>query len=195
MKTSLLIRSILVTSVVLSAADLVHAQDASKPDQNQKKASAPLLKPASQPHKVWTEDDLGTIRSRGNITMAAAQTPAIPAAADATPAPAAPAKTSAPARPVGKPALSNPKTAAQADDMIAWEQRDIDSQQEYIDRLQTEIEQAPPDQKERLQKTLTAHQKSLADTRQEQQALIAQGKLLQKKSAGDTSAASSQSQQ
>jgi hypothetical protein len=119
----------------------------------------------------------------------------MPATADANQSAAAPAKTSAPAKPVGKPALSNPKTAEDAEGMIAWEQRDIDSQQEYIDRLQTEIEQAPPDQRERLQQTLAEHQKSLADTRQEQQGLIAQKKLLLKKPAGDTSAASSQSPQ
>jgi hypothetical protein len=79
--------------------------------------------------------------------------------------------------------------------MIAWEQRDIDSQQEFVDRLQTQLEQAPPDQKEHLQKSLAEHQQSLADTRQEQAALIAQKKLLQKKAAGETSAASSQSPQ
>jgi len=190
MKTSLLIRSILLTSVVLSAAGLVHAQDASKPDKKQ--ASAAQQKPASKPHKVWTEDDLGTIRSRGDITVAAAQTPTIPVTADANQPAAAPAKTSAPAKPVGKPALSNPKTAGEADDMIAWEQRDIDSQQEFVDRLQTQIEQAPPDQKERLEKSLTERRQYLADTRQEQQQLIAQKKLLQKKPANDTSAASSQ---
>jgi len=190
MKTSLLIRSILATSVVLSAAGLVHAQDASKPDKKQ--ASAAQLKPASKPHKVWTEDDLGTIRSRGDITVAAAQTPTIPVTADASQPAAAPTKTSAPAKPVGKPALSNPKTAGEADDMIAWEQRDIDSQQEFVDRLQTQVEQAPPDQKERLEKSLTERRQYLADTRQEQQQLIAQKKLLQKKPANDTSAASSQ---
>jgi hypothetical protein len=193
MKTGLLIRSLSLTSMALSAAGLIHAQDASKPDQKQ--ATAQQVKPASKPHKVWTDDDLGAIRSRGDITVAAAQTPAIPATADESHSPAAPVKTSGPAQPVGKAALSNPKTAGEADDMIAWEQRDIDSQQEFIDRLQTEIEQAPPDQRERLEKSLTERRQYLADTRQEQQQLIAQKKLLQKKSAGETSAATSQSPQ
>jgi hypothetical protein len=188
MKTSSLIRLLLLTSVVVSAAGLVQAQDASKADKKQ--ASAPQPRPASRTRKVWTDDDLGVIRSRGDITVAAAQTPTIPETDDASHPAAAPIKTSASARPVGKTALSNPKTAGEADDMISWEQRDIDSQQEFIDRLQTEIEQAAPDQRERLQKSLTEHQQSLADTRQEQQALIAQKKLLQKKSSGDSSASS-----
>jgi hypothetical protein len=193
MKNSSLIRTVLVSSAILSAAGLVRAQDASKP--NQKQTSAPQLKPAPKPHKVWTEDDLGTIRSRGDITVAAAQTPTIPATADASPSPTAPAKTPGSTKPVGKAALSNPKTAEDAEGMIAWEQRDIDSQQEFVDRLQTELEQAPPDQREHLQKTLAEHRQSLADTRQEQQALIAQKKLLEKKPASETSAASSQSPQ
>jgi hypothetical protein len=192
MKASLLIRSMLFTNLVLSAAGLIHAQDASKPDQKQ--VSARQVKPSSKPHKVWTDDDLGAMRGRGDITVAAAQNPTMPATADASQPAAAPAKTSASAKPVGKAALSNPKTAGEADDMIAWEQRDIDSQQEFVDRLQTEIEQAPPDQRERMQKTLAEHQQSLADTRREQQDLIAQKKTLQKKS-GENSVTATQSPQ
>jgi hypothetical protein len=116
--------------------------------------------------------------------------------ADSTPAATAESK-----KPEGKSAfktgpdaLAHPKTADDADRMIAWEQRDIDSQQEYVDHLQEEMDHAPADQKEQLQKTLTDRQRTLADTRREQQQLIADKKLLQKKSSGEASA-SSQSQQ
>jgi hypothetical protein len=183
----------LLAVALFCGASLTCAQEAANPP----KPGTPQ-KQSVKSHKVWTDDDLGTIRSRGNVTVAAAQTLAIPTAADASqaPAPAASEKPSAaPARPTGKAALSNPKTPAEADGMIAWEQRDIDSQQEFVDRLQTQLEQAPPDQREHLQKSLAEHQQSLADTRQEQAALIAQKKLLQKKAAGETSAASSQSPQ
>jgi len=194
MRNVLLVRSMFLVGAAFASAGLIYGQDAAK-EIGQSASSTHQQRTPSKPHKVWTDDDLGAIRSRGDITVAAAQNPTLPATDDASQPAAASAKTSASAKPVGKAALSNPKTAGEADDMIAWEQRDIDSQQEFIDRLQTEIEQAPADQRERLQKTLTEHQHALADTRQEQQALLAQKKLLQKKSAGDTSAASSQSPQ
>jgi len=194
MRNVLALRSMILLSAAFVSADLIYGQDAAK-QTGQSTSSANQQKAAAKPHKVWTDDDLGTIRSRGGITVAAAQNPTIPATADASPSPAAPAKTSGSTKPVGKAALSNPKTAEDAEGMIAWEQRDIDSQQEFVDRLQTELEQAPPDQREHLQKTLAEHRQSLADTRQEQQALIAQKKLLEKKPASETSAASSQSPQ
>jgi hypothetical protein len=77
--------------------------------------------------------------------------------------------------------------------MIAWEQRDIDAQQEYVDRLQTELEQAPPEQREHLQGVIAERQKIIADTRGEQQQLMAQKKALEKKSApNDNVAAATQ---
>jgi hypothetical protein len=192
MRNALLVRSMFLVSAAFLSASLSCAQDAATQSGA---SSAHQQKTRSKPHKVWTDDDLGSMRSRGDITVAAAQNPIMPKAEGDNP-PAAPAKTtSAAGQPKGKAALSNPKTADEADNMIAWEQRDIDSQQEFVDRLQTEIEQAPPDQKERLQKSLAEHQKDLADTRQEQQGLIAQKKMLQKKSADQTSTASSQSPQ
>jgi hypothetical protein len=190
MRNVLLLRSMFLVGAAVVSAGLAYGQGAAKQSE-QSTSSARLQKTASKPHKVWTDDDLGAIRSRGDITVAATQNPTIPTTDD-NHAAAAPAKTPAAAQPKGKAALSNPKTTEEADGMIAWEQRDIDSQQEFVDRLQAELEQAPPDQKERLQKSLAERQQYLADTRQEQQALIAQKKLLQKKSAGETSAASSQ---
>jgi hypothetical protein len=117
----------------------------------------------------------------------------MPVAAGSEPAPAE--KPAAVQHPVGKAALSNPKTPAEADGMIAWEQRDIDSQQEFVDRLQAELEQAPADQRERLQKSLAERQQYLADTRQEQQGLIAQKKALQKKNGDGVSSAAASSPQ
>jgi len=193
MKKGLLLRSTILTSATLFAASLTYAQDAPK-QSGQSASSARQQKAASKPRKVWTDDDLGSIRRRGDITVAAAQNPAMPVSADAAAAPAPAAKTSAAAQPAGKPALSNPKTAEEADSMIAWEQRDIDSQQEYVDRVQEQLDQAPPGQKEHFQKILAERQQILADTRREQQQLTAQKKSLQKKSAGGSSVASAQPQ-
>jgi len=182
-----------VIAVAAAAATGVnHAQDATKA-AGQKSSSAAQQKTTSKHRKVWTDDDLGLLRREGSITVAAAQTPTIPANPDAAPAPA-PKQTQAgkPSVPGKAAALSNPKTVDEADGMIAWEQRDIDSQQQYVDGVQAELDQAPPDQKGRLQKVLAERQQTLADTRREQQELIAQKKLLQKKSSADTSVATRQ---
>jgi hypothetical protein len=185
MENGLLLRSTILVGAVLLTAGLSSAQDATK---------QPGQKAPSKPHKVWTDDDLGSIRRRGDVTVAAAQNPTIPASAEAAPAPTPAATWSSTAKATGKPALSNPKTAEEADGMIAWEQRDIDSQQEYVDQVREQLEQAPADQKEHFQKILADRQRILADVRREQQQLIAQKKQLQKKS-GDSSVASSQSPQ
>ncbi len=195
MKKGLLLRSTILTSATLFAASLTYAQDAPK-QSGQSASSARQQKAASKPRKVWTDDDLGSIRRRGDITVAAAQNPQMPVSADAAAAPAAApaAKTSAASQPAGKAALSNPKTAEEADGMIAWEQRDINSQQEYVDRVQEQLDRAPADQKEHFQKILAERQQILADTRREQQQLIAQKKTLQKKSESGSSVASAQPQ-
>jgi len=79
--------------------------------------------------------------------------------------------------------------------MIAWEQRDIDAQQQYVDRVQEQVDQAPADQKEHFQKMLAERQKILADVRREQQQLIADRKALEKKKASQGNLAASQSPQ
>jgi len=192
MKKGLLFRVAVISVAAAAATGVNYAQDAAKP-AGQKSSSAAQRKTASKPHRVWTEDDLGSLRREGSISVAAAYTPTIPASPDAAPAPA-PKQTQAskPSAPGKAAALSNPKTVDEADGMIAWEQRDIDSQQQYVDGVQTELDQAPPDQKGRLQKVLAERQQTLADTRREQQDLIAQKKLLQRKSSADTSVAARQ---
>jgi dipeptidyl aminopeptidase/acylaminoacyl peptidase len=181
MRNGSLLRSTILAGAVLLTAGLTNAQDATR---------QPGQKAPSKPHKVWTEDDLGSIRRRGDVTVAAAQNATIPASAEAAPAPTPAATSSSTAQATGKKALSNPKTAEEADSMIAWEQRDINSQQEYVDRVQEQLDQAPADQKEHFQKLLAERQQILADVRREQQQLIAQKKQLQKKS-GDSSVAAS----
>ena len=177
--------------VVLLTCSLSNAQDAAK--QSGQGASSARQQKAAR--KVWTDDDMGSVRRRGDVNVAAAQNPTVPAGGEAAPAPT-PAATSSStahagtAEATGKKALSNPKTAEEADNMIAWEQRDIDSQQQYVDQVQQQLDQAPADQKAHLQKILAERQQILADVRREQQDLIGQKKALQKKS-GDTSVAAS----
>jgi len=190
MKNTSLVRAMLLAGAVLGSAALACGQDTS--GQADQKNAARQQRAASKPHKVWTDDDLGTLHRSPGVTVAQAhpesEMPKAQGGPDSAPAADAKKPASKSALKTGPDALAHPKTTDDAEKMIAWEQRDIDAQQEFVDRMQDQIEHAPADQKEHLQKVLTERQQTLADTRREQQQLIADKKLLQKKSSGDASA-------
>lgn len=190
MKNRSLVRYMVVISAVLGGAALVCGQDTS--GQVAQKNAARQQKAASKPHKVWTDDDLGSMHRSPGITVAQAhpesEMPKVQGAPDSAPATDAKKPEGKPALKTGADVLAHPKTIDDAEKMIAWEQRDIDSQQEYVDRVQEQLDQAPADQKEHLQKMLTERQQILADVRREQQQLMAEKKLLGKKSSGESSA-------
>ena len=155
------------------------AQDA----QDAKSAQAPA-KDSSAPkkHKVWTDDEVSTLRTPEDNYIEQKQ--AAEAAATAAAAAAALQAKSTPKseKHVGAaPALSNPKSPEDADRMIAWENRDVDAQQELIDKERTQVEQASPETREALEKDLTKHIKMLEDTKKERDALVTQKKELEKK--------------
>ena len=150
------------------------AQDA-KPSQAPAKDSS-----APKKHKVWTDDEVSTLRTPEDnyIEQKQAAEAAAAAAAAAQQAKSTPKSE----KHVGAaPALSNPKSPEDADRMIAWENRDVDAQQELIDKVRTQVEQASPETREALEKDLTKHIKMLEDTKKERDALVAQKKELQKK--------------
>ena len=190
MKNTSLVRAMLLVSAVLGSATMVCGQDTS--GQADQKNAARQQKAASKPHKVWTDDDLGSLHRSSGVTVAQAhpesEMPKAQGAADSAPVAEAKKPQSKSALKTGPDALAHPKTTDDAEKMIAWEQRDIDAQQEFVDRMQEQLDHAPADQKEHLQKVLTERQQTLADTRREQQQLMADKKLLQKKSSGDSSA-------
>ncbi len=190
MKNTSLVRAMLLVSAVLGSATMVCGQDTS--GQADQKNAARQQKAASKPHKVWTDDDLGSLHRSSGVTVAQAhpesEMPKAQGAADSAPVAEAKKPQSKSALKTGPDALAHPKTTDDAEKMIAWEQRDIDAQQEFVDRIQEQLDHAPADQKEHLQKVLTERQQTLADTRREQQQLMADKKLLQKKSSGDSSA-------
>jgi hypothetical protein len=183
---------VLLAATAFSFTAISYAQDTTK----QTVQGAPQ-KSAAKPRKVWTDDDLGSLRRTSVITTAAAQTETVQNdAAKAQPAASNGAVTAKPRVKDHPPLLSDPKTVEDADRMIDWEKRDIDSQQEYVDRLQSQLETAAPDQREHLQQLIAERQQIVADTRREQQELVAQRKALQKKgAAGNDNVASSQSPQ
>jgi hypothetical protein len=184
MRTRLVFRTL---AVVIAAAAVTQAQDAAQESAPSAQA-ANQRKPAPTPRKVWTDDDVTSLRSPADIHVREKEEQAAEAAVRQT-ATAKPAADPKPTRPGGPPALSNPKTLEDADKMIAWENRDVEAQQEFVDRLQKEINEAPADQKERLQKLLQERAQILADLRKEQQKLVAQRKELEKKAADNIAAA------
>jgi F0F1-type ATP synthase membrane subunit b/b' len=76
--------------------------------------------------------------------------------------------------------------------MIAWENRDIEAQQEFVDLVQEQLDEALADQKERLQELLRERTQVLSDIRKERQALVAQRKELKKKPVADNIRAAAQ---
>ena len=147
------------------------AQDAQTSQAPAKDSSAP------KKHKVWTDDEVSTLRTPEDNYIEQKQ------AAEAAAAAAQQAKSTPKSeKHVGAaPALSNPKSPEDADRMIAWENRDVDAQQELIDKVRTQVEQATPETREALEKDLAKHIKMLEDTKKERDALVTQKKELEKK--------------
>lgn len=173
----MLFRIVLAVAAAVAFSAVAQAQG-----DSQKKPAAPAAqkkKPASKPpsRKVWTNDEVGSLRSPENAYMDAKYSQA-DGAADSKDAAAVKPKPH-----VGAPALSNPKTVDDADKMIAWEKRDVDAQTEYVERLKKQIEEAPQEDKERLKNVLQERIQILADTRGEMETLVHQKKELQKKAA------------
>lgn len=155
------------------------AQDA----QDTKLSQAPA-KDSSAPkkHKVWTDDEVSTLRTPEDNYIEQKQAAEAAAAAAAAAAAQQAKSTPKSEKHVGAaPALSNPKSPEDADRMIAWENRDVDAQQELIDKVRTQVEQATPETREALDKDLTKHIKMLEDTKKERDALVTQKKELEKK--------------
>ncbi len=193
MKTTMLMSVIVAGAVALGAPCLVFAQD----DNSQKSAvRAKHQKPANpqatprKTHKVWTDDDLTTLRKPADSYSDKETAQAEPAAGVQNQTDGA-KQTAAvkPAKALPVPPLARANSVEDAEKKIAWEQRDIDGQVEFIDGLQQELRDAAPDRKEHLQKLIADHQQILADTQKELAGLQAQKKELQKPAASSVASA------
>ena len=173
LKNSLVFSAILASAVALGFSASALAQSETK----KKTPPAKQAKPAAKPHKVWTDDEVGSLRTPENAYMDAKYSQQDGAADPNGEAAVKPKPHNV------SPALSNPKTTDDADKMIAWEKRDVDAQTEFVERLKKQIETAPAEDKERLKKVLQERIQILADTRGEMETLMQQKKDLQKKAA------------
>lgn len=173
-KKSMVVGAILMTATVLALSPAGFAQS----DPSKSVTPAKLKKPVRKSAKVWTDDDLGTPSAAAAATNSIqSNSPSVsqePAASSQPAAAASPKTGGAP------PVLSNPKSLEDADRMIAWENRDIDAQQEGLEKLRAQIAEAPEDQKERLRKVYDQRTQILADTRNELKNLQEKRKTLDK---------------
>lgn len=187
MRTKQFSRMVITAAFVLGGS-LAAAQETPQTTAAQKQVAQPA---AAKSPIVWTNDDVKTLRSPADIYTKEKEAQAAAAAAAAKQAAAAAKQAAAKPAPRGAPpALSNPKTPEDADKMIAWENRDIAAEQQFVDELKQEAEQAPPDQKDRLQRLLQQHIEELANTRKEMEGLVVKKKDLEKKpAAGNNTAA------
>jgi hypothetical protein len=153
--------------------------DAKSPQATVKDSSS------TKKHRVWTDDEVSTLRTPADnyVDQKQAAEAANAAAAAAEHAKSKPKSD----KPVGGPSrLSNPKSPDDADRMIAWENRDVDAQQEFVDKLRTELQQATPEDRDRLEKNLAQRIQILEEIKKERDALAAQKKELEKKASSGT---------
>ena len=185
--------SVAAMAALLGPALCLAQQQSSKPASQEKQAKSAPAKPAP---KVWTGDDLTSLRTPADEFAREQQAEAAAAAEAAKRQAAAQAAAKdAPSAPKDHPPLlSNPKTADSADNMIAWEDRDLTAQQEYLERLKTQLENAPPDKQAHLQQTIQDEMKTIETIQKEKQGLVQQKQQLEKKSSTGGSGTSSSSQ-
>jgi hypothetical protein len=179
-KNTIVIRVILTSATALGLSSSAFAQS-----DSQKSATPPKQhKQAPKKEKVWTNDDFGSVPTPSAKENQTASTAASeqPVAAN-QPAHANQRKGG------GPPVLTNPKSLEDADKMIAWENRDIAAQEEFLEKVKREIDEAPADQKERLTKLLQERTQILANTRNELKNLEKKKKDIEKPPAENAAAA------
>lgn len=189
MKLSHLSGFVLFLGMHLALGSLAAAQDSpsaltqSNTDKPDKKVS-----PAKPKKKTWTDDDLAALHSPADSERAQTQArtqDAGDASAQGTSVLNEPPRDK-------PPMLSDPKTVESADKMIAWEDRDIAAQEEFVARLKTQLETAAPEDRDHLQNVIVERQKIIADTRKERDGLVAQKRALEKKKAANSTDAEAQ---
>lgn len=184
-----MIRNFFYRSLVISAAvlALALASSAQQAAQNSAHSSASKRKTAAPKPKtkVWTDDNIGSVRTPADNYEERQEARADLKEASATQPVGSSQTTGSAQQPKDHPPLlSNPKTVDSADQMIGWEDRDIAAQTEFIGNLQQELASAPPQDKPRLQNLLAQKQQLLEQTKAERQGLVNQKKELQRKAAG-----------
>ena len=179
--------SLLVLSLGLTGkATLAQVATPRPTPVNEKVTDPPKAAPA-KPHKVWTEDDVSTLRTPADqyAEQKAAQEEA--AARAKAEADASAANANSPAKPSGKPvkapshkALVDPKSVEEADGMISWENRDLDAQADYVRQMQERASNSSGAERDHYLAEKARMEGIMAQTQQELKALKTQKAELQK---------------
>ena len=165
-----------VYSAVLALAAVLGLSSAAFAQSDPPKNAAQAKQHEQAPKRVWTNYDLES------VPAPAATKPDQTAHSGASEQPAAVNQNADSQQPkVARPsAFTNPKSVEDADKSIAWENRDIEAQQEFLAKIKKEIDESPADQKDRLTKLLESRTQILADTQAELKNLQAKRKYLEK---------------
>lgn len=174
--------SLLVLSFGLTGKATMAQVATPRPTQVSEKVTDPPKAAPAKPHKVWTDDDVSTLRTPAEryAEAKAAQEEAAAAAAKAK-ADAAAVAGNLPAKPTGQPvkppshkALVDPKSAEEADGMIAWENRDLDTQAEYVRQMQERASSSTGAEREHYLAEKARMESIMAETQQELKTLKTQ---------------------
>jgi murein L,D-transpeptidase YcbB/YkuD len=168
-------RILLLASFTLAGVLLAHAQQPSQSAAPQKQEAKPAAaKPAA---KVWTDDDLTSLRSPADDYQMQQE--------EEKKAQAAAAQASS--KPVADPSM--PKTVQQAESMIADKSRYLTSEQDYLQRLQKQLKDTAPTglEKERLEWRLKSHTATTQTLQSQIKQLEADKAALAKKAASGNS--------
>jgi len=180
MRNSVLARLAGAAMITIAFSVAAHAQSA--PQTTDKPAPAKKQKTTPKPaQKVWTEDNISTIRTQADKAIDASdrQQQAATEAAAAQEASEKQSAADSSKPPAKKAPLSQAKSVEDADAKIAWEKRDIQGQEEYIASLQERLSSATPEQRAHLQQLIEQHKQWIVDTQKEMQGLEEQKKAFQ----------------
>lgn len=181
MKNMLVIRAILAATAALGLSSGGFAQS----DTQKSATPSKQHKQAPKKEKVWTNDDFASVPA----PVATKENQTAQSNSSEQPAGANPSADPNQRKGGGPPVLTNPKSLEDADKMIAWEHRDIDAQQEFLEKVKREIAEAPADQVDRLTKLLQERTQILANTRNELKNLETKKKEMQKPPTDNATAA------
>jgi len=185
-------RILLLASFIFAGVLLAHAQEPSQsaaPQKQQEKPAPAKAAPAKPAAKVWTDDDLTSLRSPADDYQIEQQ--------QEKQAQQAAAQQGASKQPAAAVDPSMPKTVQQADSMIADKSRYLTSEQDYLQRLQQKLKDTSVTgiEKERLEWRLKSHTVTTQTLQSQIKQLEADKAALTKKTAsGNSNSAPPQSQ-
>jgi hypothetical protein len=176
--------SLLVLSFGLAGKATMAQVATPRPTSVSEKVTDPPKAAPAKPHKVWTDDDVSTLRTpadryaEGKAQQEEAAAADAKAKADAA-APAAQMSLANGVKPAHN-ALSDPKSVAQADKMIDWETRDVAAQSDYLSQVQEKLRTASGPERDHLLAEKARMEGVLVQTQQELKTLKTQKSDLEK---------------